>query len=280
MALLFLCVGRWHMDRLLLLGSVDMYNASADNGTSYRLLYDVVQLCTQVNFSKRGGHGKIAGSAQTGYSYDRGFMNPQWLAWVQQLQAIAQNGLAYSDNIYDIERYEQLQGLAAEILASHTDMDSTVLHDLFRAETGYATPKVDVRGAVFQQGKILLVKERADGRWTLPGGWADVGDSPATAVVREIEEESGFQTKVAKLVALYDRDHPRHGHPPLAHHIYKLFFQCDIIGGAPRKSAETEAVGFFDRDALPELSVTRVVASQITRLFTHYKDPSLPTDFD
>ncbi|MEZ4672735.1 MAG: NUDIX hydrolase [Caldilineaceae bacterium] len=207
-------------------------------------------------------------------------MNPQWLTWAQQIQAIAQNGLAYCDNVYDIERYEQLQALAVEILATHTATDPVRLLDLFRAEAGYATPKVDVRGAVFQAGKLLLVQERSDGGWTLPGGWADVGDSPATAVVREIEEESGYQTRATKLVAVYDRDHPRHGHPPLAYHVYKLFFHCEIIGGAPRKSIETSNVGFFGADELPTLSLTRVVPGQIARLFAHLADPTLPTDFD
>ncbi len=207
-------------------------------------------------------------------------MNPQWLTWAQQIQAIAQNGLAYSQNVYDIERYEQLQAVAAEMLAHHTGTDSTFLLDLFRHESGYATPKVDVRGAVFQQGKILLVKERSDGGWTLPGGWADVGDTPAAAIVREIEEESGYQTRVTKLVAVYDRNHPRHAHPPLAFHVYKLLFYCELIGGAPTLSHETDGVDFFGRDELPALSLTRVVPSQIARLFAHYDDPTLPTEFE
>jgi ADP-ribose pyrophosphatase YjhB (NUDIX family) len=207
-------------------------------------------------------------------------MNPQWLTWAQQIQAIAQNGLTYSSNIYDIERYEQLQALAAEIVAMHTAVETTVLRDLFRGEQGYATPKVDVRGAVFHEGKILLVQERSDGGWTLPGGWADVGDAPATAVVREIAEESGFETVATKLIAVYDRDHPRHNHPPLAHHVYKLFFRCEIVGGAANSNHETAAVAFFERHDLPPLSLTRIVPTQIARLFAHYDDPSLPTEFD
>lgn len=207
-------------------------------------------------------------------------MNPQWLTWARQIQAIAQNGLAYSTNGYDIERYEQLQALAAAIMAAHTDGDIPMLRELFRGEQGYATPKVDVRGAVFREGKLLLVQERADGGWTLPGGWADVGDAPAAAVVREIAEESGFATVATKLLAVYDRDHPRHNHPPLAQHVYKLFFRCEIVGGAAAASHETAAVAFFARHELPPLSLTRVVPTQIARLFAHYDDPTLPTEFD
>lgn len=207
-------------------------------------------------------------------------MNPQWLAWVQQLQAIAQNGIAYSENAYDVERYEQLRAIAVEMLATHTTMDPTTVLGLFQQEEGYATPKVDVRGVVFRDNQILLVKERSDGGWTLPGGWADIGDSPATAVVREIEEESGYLTKATKLLALYDRNHPRHDHPLHFYHIYKLFFRCEIIGGAAKTSHETDEVGFFSRDAIPPLSLTRNVPSQIARLFAHYDDPTLPTEFD
>ncbi|MCB0064944.1 MAG: NUDIX domain-containing protein, partial [Caldilineaceae bacterium] len=151
---------------------------------------------------------------------------------------------------------------------------------LFRQEEGYATPKVDVRGAVFRGNKILLVKERSDGCWTLPGGWADIGDSPAVAVERELVEESGYRTRAIKLLALYDRNHPRHAHPPHLHHIYKLFFRCEIIGGTATTSNETDDVRFFDRAEIPPLSLTRIVPSQIARLFAHYDDPTLPTDFD
>jgi ADP-ribose pyrophosphatase YjhB (NUDIX family) len=153
-----------------------------------------------------------------------------------------------------------------------------VIRDLFAGQVGYATPKIDVRGAVFRDDAILLVKERSDGCWTLPGGWADVGDSPAEAVVREIAEESGYLTRAVKLLALYDRN--KHGHPPIPDHAYKLFFLCEIIGGAPAESTETNGVGFFAEDELPNLSLTRVTPAQIARLFAHNRNPNLPTDFD
>jgi ADP-ribose pyrophosphatase YjhB (NUDIX family) len=207
-------------------------------------------------------------------------MSLKWLQWAQQLQAIAQNGLTYSENHYDIERYQQIRRIAAEILATHADETPDYVYNLFNQEDGYATPKVDVRAAVFRDDKLLLVKEREDGCWTLPGGWVDVGESPSKAIVREVHEESGYQTRVVKLLALYDRNHPRHGHPPLQHHVYKLFFQCELIGGTPTASFETESVAFFGATEIPGLSLTRVVPSQIARLFEHYHHPDWQTDFD
>ncbi len=207
-------------------------------------------------------------------------MSLKWLEWAQQLQAIAQNGLTYSNNPYDIERYEQLRLIAAEVMANHTNTEPSYVLDLFKLEQGYATPKVDVRGAVFRDQKLLLVREREDGYWTLPGGWVDIGESPSSAVEREVHEESGYKTQAVKLVAAYDRNHNRHGHPLLAHHVYKLFFHCELIGGAATANLETEEVEFFGEQEIPELSLTRVVPSQINRLFEHYRSPDLPTDFD
>lgn len=205
-------------------------------------------------------------------------MNPQWLEWAQRLQAIAQNGLTYSDNPFDIERYQQIRAVAAEILSTHSQLDADKILDLFNREEGYATPKVDVRAAVFRENEILLVKEREDGCWTLPGGWVDVGEAPSQAIVREVYEESGYQTQAIKLLAVYDRN--LHGHPPIRHHVYKLFFLCQLLGGTPTKSFETEEVNFFKEQAIPQLSLTRVVPSQITRLFEHYRNPHWSTDFD
>jgi ADP-ribose pyrophosphatase YjhB (NUDIX family) len=208
-------------------------------------------------------------------------MSFQWLEWAQKLQAIAQNGLTYSPNPYDIERYRQIQQITAEIMANYSHAEPSHILDLFSREEGYATPKVDVRGAVFQEDKILLVKERNDnGFWTLPGGWVDVGESPSTAIVREVYEESGYQTQVVKLLAVYDRNHPRHGHPPLEYHAYKLFFLCELLGGKPTNSYETEDATFFGENEIPQLSLSRVVPSQISRLFEHYRHPDYPTDFD
>jgi ADP-ribose pyrophosphatase YjhB (NUDIX family) len=205
-------------------------------------------------------------------------MEARWIEWVRRLQAIAQNGLMFSKDPFDRERYEQVRGVAAEILASSTEMDTALVHNLLQGEQGYATPKIDVRGAVFQENRLLFVQETSDGLWTLPGGWADVGESPTEAVVREIREESGFETQVCKLVALYDRR--KHAHPPMLFHVYKAFFLCDLLGGRASPGLETSAAVFFGRDELPQLSMARVTLYQIDRLFAHHANRGLPTEFD
>jgi ADP-ribose pyrophosphatase YjhB (NUDIX family) len=158
-------------------------------------------------------------------------MEPQWLTWVKTLQAIAQTGLTYAKDPYDVERYELVRLVSAEMMAAGSGVESTDLFvNLFKLDVGYATPKVDVRAAVFREGRLLLVREKEDGRWALPGGWADIGDSPSAAVVREVkEEESGYDVKTRKLLALLDRT--LHGHPPIPYHAYKLFFLCDLLWG-------------------------------------------------
>ena len=205
--------------------------------------------------------------------------DPKWLEWARRLQALAQTGLHFSDDPFDRERYEQIQALAVEMLERGSDADAAPICDLFAGETGYATPKVDVRGAVFDQQRILLVRETSDGLWALPGGWADVNDTPSEAVEREIYEESGFEAKATKLLAVYDRR--LHGHvPPSPRHVYKLFFLCQLVGGKATASHETDDIGFFTEDALPNLSLGRVTESQIVRLFEHSRHPNWPTDFD
>ena len=196
-------------------------------------------------------------------------MNPSWLDWCQRLQAIAQ---------YDLERYEALREIAAEMMAHGSASPIAPIRSLFTAQSGYATPKVDTRAAIFREDRILLVEEREDAAWSLPGGWADVGESPADAIVREVREESGYETRVVKLLAVYDRN--RHGHPPFPFHAYKMFFQCEPIGGEPTLSNETSGVDWFAEDHLPALSTTRVTAAQIHRFFEHYRNPTWPTDFD
>jgi ADP-ribose pyrophosphatase YjhB (NUDIX family) len=200
------------------------------------------------------------------------------LAWARKVQAIAQNGLAFTHDPYDRERYTQLQDLVAAIISAELDIPLGKAKALWDREDGYATPKVDVRGGVFDGDKVLLVRERSDGKWTLPGGWVDVNDSPSEAVVREIFEESGYHAKALKLTALVDRN--RHPHPPSVHHIYKLFFLCELTGGTATISNETDAVEFFPLRSLPELSTGRTLSSQIERLYEHQLNRDLPTDFD
>jgi len=205
-------------------------------------------------------------------------MHPQWLEWAQRLQAIAQNGLIYAQNPFDLERYEAVREVAAAMMATHSGANLDYVRNLFAGQVGYATPKVDVRGAVFRDDTILLVKERQDGLWTLPGGWADVSESPSAAVVREVYEESGYHTRAIKLLALYDRN--RHAHAPFPFHVYKLFFHCELLGGPPAPNVETDGVAFFPEDKIPELSLLRVTPAQIARLFEHHRHPDWPTDFD
>jgi len=204
---------------------------------------------------------------------------PRWLDWMTRLQAIAQIGLTYAANDYDTERYNAIRQIAAEMLAAGSGAEVSAVRDLLSSDSGYATPKVDVRGVVFRDGKLLMVRERQEGRWSLPGGWADVGESPAESVVREICEESGFTTRVAKVLAVFDR--AKHPHePPFPFHVYKLFFMCHILAGEATTSAETDAVGFFGETEIPPLSVSRVTSSQIQRCFEHHRNPELPADFD
>jgi ADP-ribose pyrophosphatase YjhB (NUDIX family) len=205
-------------------------------------------------------------------------MDPIWLEWAKQLQAIAQTGLTFANNDFDRQRYTSVRAIAAAMVASGSGVEPQLLDEFFAREQGYATPKVDVRAAVFRDDRILLVKERADGRWTLPGGWADVGDSPGAAVEREVREESGYEARAVKLAAVYDRN--RHGHTPFLFHIWKLFFLCEITGGSARPSIETEAADFFAADALPPLSAGRITAAQIAHMFEHHRDPARPTSFD
>lgn len=206
-------------------------------------------------------------------------MEPNWLKWARQLAALAQDGLAYSEITYDIERYEQMREIAAEMMAQGFDLDKKSVLDLLAAEEGYATPKVDVRGAAFRDGKILLVREALDGGWTLPGGWADPHQSASEAVAREVFEESGFEVRVTKLAAVYDRS--KHPHLPLCpFHIYKLLFLCEITGGQATESHETTGVDFFAEDNIPQLSISRTLPFQIARMFEHHRNRALPTDFD
>jgi ADP-ribose pyrophosphatase YjhB (NUDIX family) len=204
---------------------------------------------------------------------------PDWILWAREIQAIAQTGLHFSESVYDRERYERLREIAVAMFANRSDATESVIRASFAAQTGYATPKVDVRGVVLKDNQLLLVRESSDGFWTLPGGWADVNDSPSEAVVREIREESGFVTRATRLIALFDRS--KHAHqPPFPFHVYKLFIACELLGGSAQTSNETSAVGFFDPDHLPPLSIGRVTPDQIAICIQGWNDPHSPTLFD
>jgi ADP-ribose pyrophosphatase YjhB (NUDIX family) len=205
--------------------------------------------------------------------------NPKWIEWSTRLQALAQNGLTFARDGYDIERYTAIREIAAEMMAAGSDLSIETIRGLLSHDSGYATPKVDVRGVVFRDDKILLVREKAEGRWTPPGGWADVCASPAENVVREVREESGFLTRAVEVLAIFDRG--KHPHePPFAFHVYKIFILCEIVGGMATPSSETDRVGFFGENELPPLSLGRVTEWQMHRMFEHHRNPNLPTDFD
>jgi ADP-ribose pyrophosphatase YjhB (NUDIX family) len=208
----------------------------------------------------------------------RGMQDYRWLHWAQQLQAVAQTGEAYANNDFDRQRYDLVRNIAAAMMAAGSAAEPAGLVELFKRERGYATPRMDVRAAVFRAGRILMVQERSDGLWTLPGGFADVGDSPSLAVEREVHEESGFTVRTTKLVALFDRN--RHPHPPFGYHLWKAFFLCELQGGEAQPSIETSAVGFFAAEELPPLSHSRVSVGQVQLMFEHHGNPQLPASFD
>lgn len=204
---------------------------------------------------------------------------PAWLRWAREIQALSQTGLAYCEGHYERERYERLLQIAAEIVASHTSMSPASILESFHVQTGYATPKVGVRGAVIRDDKILLVREKADGGWCLPGGWVDVGEPPSAMVVREVYEESGFRVKARKLLAVYDGNSvPQR--PAQFYHLYRLIFLCDIVDGSPSVSNETLAVDFFDFGHLPPLSTNRTDERQLREIQAHLLDPTRPSTFD
>lgn len=207
---------------------------------------------------------------------------PQWLTWARDVQAIAQNGLTFCQNPYDRERYEQLRKLAAQMIGALGQGDPDSVLGLLENEKGYATPKIDVRGAVFNdRGQILMVREAIDqDRWTLPGGWADVNYTTAENTLKEVLEESGYTAEIVRLAALWDRN--RQGHPPDIYSCAKVFYLCRLTGGSPSiDNLETSGIGWFDRETLPDdLSLTRLLPHQLQRMFDHHDQPDLATDYD
>lgn len=207
--------------------------------------------------------------------------DPDWLLWTREMQALAQTGLAFTRDPYDRERYERLRALAAEIMAAHTATPAEHIAGLFAGQHGYATPKIDVRTAVFDSDdRVLLVRETVDGdRWTLPGGWADVNHTPAESAAKEVAEETGYRAEIVKLAAVWDRT--RQAHPAGPFSCAKLFFIARLAGGAPATSLETSGCEWFAEAGLPgELSFGRVLPGQLRRMFAHWRDPALPTEFE
>lgn len=202
-----------------------------------------------------------------------------WLGWVRQLHSLAQAGLTYATNPYDLQRYATLRAVTAEMAAALAESEPERVRLLVDGEVGYLTPKLDVRAAVHDPaGRVLLVQEASDGRWTLPGGWADVGESLVEGAVREVREESGYVVAADRLLGVYERE--RWGHPPMPHFTLKVVVAARLLSGQATPSLETSAVGWFGRSEVPPLSEGRCSPRLLARVFEHYDDPTLPPDLD
>lgn len=205
-------------------------------------------------------------------------MKEKWLQWATQLQSIAQAGLTFTENQYDIDRYKQIRSLAIEIMHEYTEVSYEKIQDLFAGETGYQTPKVDIRACVFSNNKIILVKEKADGAWSLPGGWADVNTSVSESVIRECIEEAGAIVRPVRIIAVLHAN--RHSSVLYPYTIYKIFVECELIECKFTDNTETLEAGFFSPDALPSLSVERNTKEQIEMCFEAKKHVTFKTIFD
>lgn len=203
---------------------------------------------------------------------------PLWLEWAREIQSLCQTGLAFASTDYETQRYRRLNEIAAAIIENHTGLSREELISNFSAQPGYATAKIDVRGAVVRDGEILLVQERRDQKWCMPGGWADVGDIPSEMVAREVWEESGFEVAPRKVLAVFDAN--REGRPLELYHAYKIIFLCEITGGEPRTSDETMGVDFYSFDNLPPLSSQRTNERHLAEVRAHLADERRPAAFD
>jgi ADP-ribose pyrophosphatase YjhB (NUDIX family) len=203
-------------------------------------------------------------------------MNKSWIDWAVELQAIAQAGLHYSKDIYDKERFERIRGITVEMMSSISDLPVETVKDLFCNETGYQTPKMDTRAAIFKDGKILLVKEKDT--WSLPGGWVDVNESVKSNAVKEVKEEAGLDVEAVKIIAVQDRN--KHNKPQYAYGICKIFVLCKIISGGFMPNTETSESEFFSIEELPELANDNNTAEQISMCFNTYNNDNGIVQFD
>lgn len=195
-----------------------------------------------------------------------------------EIQSLAQSGLAYTDNVYDIERYNRLREIAAEMLCEKSGMPLDKVKDLFCNETGYQTPKLDTRAAIFKDGKILLVHEN-NGTWSLPGGWCDVLESVKSNTLKEVREETGLEVKASRLIAVQDRN--KHNEPIYAYGVCKVFVLCGLVGGGFKENIETTEIKYFSLEELPEnLAKEKTSREQIEMCFKAYNDPNWQTQFD
>ena len=203
--------------------------------------------------------------------------NKKWLDWAIELQSLAQAGLTYCKDPFDRERYERIREITAEMLSDKTDVPVEKVKDLFCNETGYQTPKIDTRAAIFRDGKILLVREN-NGKWSLPGGWCDVNVSVGENTVKEVSEEAGLDVTADRIIAVLDR--AKHNLPVYPYGVCKIFVRCSVIGGSFKENTETTGFDWFDEENIPELAEEKNNAEQIKMCFEAYRDPQLPVIFD
>lgn len=204
-------------------------------------------------------------------------MNEKWLEWAVELQSLAQAGLTYGKDVYDRERYERIREISAEMVAYKTEIPLDKVKDLFCNETGYQTPKLDTRAAIFKDNKILLVKEN-NGTWSLPGGWVDVNVSVKENTIKEVREEAGLDVTADRLIAVQDRS--KHNLPLYAYGVCKIFVLCTVTGGHFQKNIETTGYGYFSENELPDLAAEKNTAEQIRMCFRAYRDENWVTRFD
>mgnify|MGYP004605564375 CR=1 FL=1 len=202
----------------------------------------------------------------------------KWLKWAIEIQSLAQAGLTYTDNVYDIERYERLREIAAEIIEEKSNISLEKVKDLFCNENGYQTPKIDTRAAIFKDEKILLTHEN-NGTWSLPGGWCDVLESVASNTIKEVKEETGLDVETIKIIAVQDRN--KHNKPIYAYGVCKIFVLCNVIGGEFIENIETTEIKYFSLDEIPNnLAEEKTNKEQIEMCFKAYKDEKWQTQFD
>lgn len=202
---------------------------------------------------------------------------PKWLDWAVELQSIAQGALYYCKDKYDIERFERIREISAEMLSLQTDVPLEKVKELFCNENGYQTPKLDSRAAIFKDDKILLVQE-SDGRWSLPGGWVDVDQSVKENTVKEVKEEAGLDVEADLVIAVQDRE--KHNRPLYAYRVCKIFLLCTVTGGEFRENIETIDSAYYDMEHLPALAEEKNTKEQIQMCFEAYHTPDWKTYFD
>ncbi|VIF70696.1 NUDIX family hydrolase [Clostridioides difficile] len=204
-------------------------------------------------------------------------MNEKWLEWAIELQSIAQAGITYGKDIYDRERYERIREISAEIIAYKTDISTEKVRNLFCNESGYQTPKLDTRAAIFENGKILLVKENT-GKWSLPGGWVEINLSVKENTIKEVKEEAGLDITADRIIAIQDR--AKHNLPIYAYGVCKIFVLCTVIGGEFKENIETTEFSYFSENELPELATEKNTEEQIKMCFEACRTDTWAVIFD